>query len=257
MASGTGFIGQYPAPIAQRFESLKTCPDELLLFFHHVPYRYVLHSGKTVIQHIYDAHYRGAAAAEEYPGRWETLQGRIDECRYQVVLHQLEYQAGHAVVWRDAVCQWFLKMSGIPDQYSRAGHYPNRIEAESMKLDGFQAIDVKPWETASGGKAVQCVSSNRLGSIRFQYQGKGGWFDLAVQYYDENDGVSEFTLFVNDQRVDRWRAAGDLPSDRPNGHTSTRRVVRGVALRSGDEVRIEARAGRGETPVWIMWNSIR
>src|SRR5262249_41929644 len=52
VATGTGFVAQYPSVVAKMYESLATTPDELLLFFHHVSYTYVLHSGKTVIQHI-------------------------------------------------------------------------------------------------------------------------------------------------------------------------------------------------------------
>ena len=48
-------------------------PDELLLFFHHVPYNYRLHSGKTVIQHIYDAHYEGPAEAGDLVRQWSSL----------------------------------------------------------------------------------------------------------------------------------------------------------------------------------------
>src|SRR5215471_15533365 len=55
MATGTGYVGQYRPPVAEQYESLPATPDDLLLFFHHVPYTFVLHSGKTVIQHIYDA----------------------------------------------------------------------------------------------------------------------------------------------------------------------------------------------------------
>jgi len=65
VATGTGFIGQYRPPVAAVYESLQSCPDELLLWMHHVPYTYVLHSGKTVIQHIYDTHYRGAEECRE------------------------------------------------------------------------------------------------------------------------------------------------------------------------------------------------
>ena len=63
IATGTGYVGQYPAAIQSLYESEKTTPDDLLLFFHHVPYTYVLHSGKTVIQHIYDSHYDGEEQA--------------------------------------------------------------------------------------------------------------------------------------------------------------------------------------------------
>ena len=60
VATGTGYIGQYRPAVAKVYESLETCPDDLLLFLHHVPYTYKLHSGKTVIQYLYDSHYEGA-----------------------------------------------------------------------------------------------------------------------------------------------------------------------------------------------------
>jgi alpha-glucuronidase len=183
--------------------------------------------------------------------QWKSLKGKIDEQRYQEVLARLEYQAGHAIVWRDAVCQWFLKMSGVPDRSGRAGNYPNRVEAESMKLDGYEIMDVKPWETASRGKAIQCVSSNRMGTASFVYNGKPGWFNLAVQYFDQAKGVSQFTVFVAGQKIDQWAASdrGLRPNvpPIPNGHTSMRHVVQGVVLRPGNEVRINGVAAGGET----------
>ena len=156
VATGTGYIGQYPPELAKIYENLATCPDDLLLFMHHVPYTYVLHDGKTVIQHIYDAHYQGAATAQTYAPRWETLHGLVDEQRYEQVLQLFTYQAGHAIVWRDAVTKWFQNISGIPDSQGRVGNYPNRIEAENMTADGYTPIDVHPWETASNGKAAIC-----------------------------------------------------------------------------------------------------
>ncbi len=121
VATGTGFIGQYSSSVAGEYESLKTCPDNLILFFHHVPYTYVLHSGKTVIQTIYDSHYDGAEEAQTFPIRWKQLRGRIDDERYQAVLVRLEGQAAQAIVWRDAINDWFFKLSGIPDASGRVG----------------------------------------------------------------------------------------------------------------------------------------
>ena len=60
VAKGTGYIGQYRPAVAKLYESLEACPDDLLLFLHHVPYTYKLHSGKTVVQHLYDSHYESA-----------------------------------------------------------------------------------------------------------------------------------------------------------------------------------------------------
>jgi alpha-glucuronidase len=75
-------------------------------------------------------------------------------------------------------------------------------------------------------------------------------FDLAVQYYDQTNGVSQFKLFVAGQKVDQWLVDDMLPSRNvpsvPNGHTSTRHTTRGVALRAGDDIRIEGIADGGE-----------
>ncbi len=103
VATGTGYIGQYPPELAKVYEDVNTCPDDLLLFMHHVPYTHVLHDGKTVVQYVYDAHYEGAAAAQTYGPRWQTLHGLIDDERYNETLKLFTYQTGHAIVWRDAV----------------------------------------------------------------------------------------------------------------------------------------------------------
>ena len=122
VATGTGYVGQYSSEVAKQYESLATTPDELLLFFHHVPYTYKLHSGKTVIQHIYDSHYDGAERAAKLVTQWESLKGRVDAQTYENALQRLQYQAGQAIVWRDTICDWFAKTSGIPDDHGRVGH---------------------------------------------------------------------------------------------------------------------------------------
>jgi alpha-glucuronidase len=228
------------------YENLATTPDELLLFFHHVPYTHVLHSGKTVIQHIYDSHYEGAEQAQELVEQWRSLGNRIDRERYEAVLARLEYQAGHAIVWRDAVCNWFLRISGIPDAKGRVGHYPNRIEAESMQLQGYVAIDVVPSETASGGKAIECVPPAQSCKARLNFQGQAAWYVLDVQYFDQNNGTSRFRVLVGSQVVDEWTADQALPSAKVGGDTSTRREVRGLALRPGDEITLEGFPDGGE-----------
>jgi alpha-glucuronidase len=121
VATGTGFIGQYSPAVQKVYESLAACPDDLLLFFHHVPYTYKLHSGKTVIQHIYDSHYDGAARAEDFISQWKSLHGLMEEERYREGLAMFEYQAGEAIVWRDTICRWIYALSGIPDQKGRVG----------------------------------------------------------------------------------------------------------------------------------------
>jgi alpha-glucuronidase len=121
VATGTGYIGQYPLEVQKLYEPLANCPDNLLLFFHHVPYTYVVHSGKTVIQHVYDSHYDGADRARDFITQWKTLAGHVDDERYGDILTRLEYQAGQAIVWRDTICNWIYRLSGIPDEKGRVG----------------------------------------------------------------------------------------------------------------------------------------
>jgi len=243
-ATGTGYIGQYPPAVARAWESLETCPDDLLLFLHHVPYTYVLHDGKTVIQYLYDSHYDGAEAVADYARQWKALAGLVDERRYREVLAQLEYQAGQAVVWRDAVTEWFHRASAIADSRGRVGHYPGRFEAEAMRLDGYQVRDVVPAEDASGGKAVACAATECSASLKFD--GAAGWYTLRVQYFDQRDGVSHYRLRVAGQAIDEWPADLLLPTTTLDSTSSTRRVIHGVALRPGDEIRIEGRPDGAE-----------
>jgi alpha-glucuronidase len=247
VATGTGYIGQYRPAVARVFESLATCPDDLLLFLHHVPYTYKLHSGKTVIQTIYDSHYEGADAVEGYVRDWKSLKGHLDDQRFTEVLQQLEYQAGQAQVWRDAVTNWFLRASGIPDAKGRVGHYPGRVEGEAMTLDVYSVKEVHPWEGASGGKAIECAAAKC--SASFRYDGAAGWHTIRVQYFDQSNGISHFRLFVGSQLVDEWAADALVPQRRTNvdSSSSTRRTVEGIALRKGDQIRIEGLPDGAET----------
>ena len=241
VATGTGYTGQYPPEVERMYESLATCPDDLLLFMHHVPYTYKLHSGKTVIQYLYDAHYRGAETAADFVRRWQSLEPFIDNRRFSEALAQLEFQAGHAQEWRDSVVSWFLKTSAIADDKGRAGHYPGRVEAESMKLDGYVTTEAHPWETASGGLAVTCPAQQC--SAVWRFDGAAGWYTIRVRYFDLPMGVAHFRLLVGPQVVAEWDADDHLPARKIDGSSSTRRVLTGIALRPGDEIRVEGTPG--------------
>ncbi len=116
---GTGFTAQYDEPWRSAFDDPATCPEELLLFFHHLPYGYVLRSGKTIIQHIYDSHFEGAAVAEDLLTMWRSLAGRVDVARFAAVEERLARQVLHAREWRDVINAYFYRKSGIPDEKGR------------------------------------------------------------------------------------------------------------------------------------------
>ena len=259
VATGTGYAGQYPKELAAEYESLAKTPDDLLLFFHHVPYDYRLHSGETLVQSIYDTHYAGARAAAEYVPQWESLKGKVDAERYELVHSLFEFQAGHAIVWRDAIDSWFHRISGIEDAKGRVGYDANRIEAEAMKAVGYAPVDVTPWETASGGKAVECKEASGC-ALSTTVEKPAGMYDVAVQYFDIWRGVSSYELRVNGNAVASWKADDTLPPAQPDAHldgqTSTRFTARHVALKRGDvlelrgvpDLRPELMSGAGVRP---------
>jgi len=116
---GTGYAQQYGPAHAAAYDTIETCPEELLLFFHHVPYTHRLSSGKTLIQHIYDTHFEGEAEAGAMAQRWESLRGRVPEDTFENVRERFERQLFNAREWRDQVNSYFFRKSGIPDEQGR------------------------------------------------------------------------------------------------------------------------------------------
>jgi alpha-glucuronidase len=200
-----------------------------------------------VIQYLYDSHYEGAEAAAQYVRDWKSIEGLIDDQRYAEELSSLEFQAGSAQVWRDAIAGWFRKTSGIPDAGGRVGNYPGRVEAESMKLVGYVPRKVTWFETASGETAVECSAPPCKAGFRFD--GAPGIYTLNVRYFDYPQSASRFRLSVAGQAVDEWLADDQLAARlaEPDGASSTRRLIRGLNVRPGDEIVVEGFPEKPET----------
>ncbi len=117
--NGTGYVRQYYEPNASMYNNIETCPEELLLFFHHVPYIHQLKNGKTLIQYIYDSHFEGVEEVEEMICVWKKLSGKIEERTYENVSRRFEKQLENAKEWRDQVNSYFYRKSGIADEEGR------------------------------------------------------------------------------------------------------------------------------------------
>ncbi|MER7880018.1 alpha-glucuronidase family glycosyl hydrolase [Streptomyces solisilvae] len=115
-ATGDGFTELYAPATRDAYESLENCPEELLLFLHHVPYTHRLASGKTVIQHIYDTHFSGAARVADMRTEWEGLRRRVDLRRFTDVHRQFGEQLTGAAQWRDTLVAYWFDLSRIRDE---------------------------------------------------------------------------------------------------------------------------------------------
>jgi alpha-glucuronidase len=117
--TGTGFTSQYHPWLDKLYSDKNTCPEELLLFFHRLPYTYRLKSGKTLIQHIYDTHFEGVEDVQGFINTWESLKDLLPYCVYESVLNRLHRQLENAKEWRDVVNTYFLRKTGIGDEKGR------------------------------------------------------------------------------------------------------------------------------------------
>ena len=118
--SGTGFTSQYCPENTSLYENIETCPEELLLFFHFVPYNHVMKNGKTLLQNYYNLHFNGCDEAGRYLANWEALKPHIaDENLYTTSLERFRKQFKNAKQWRDVVNTYFYRRTGTPDEQGR------------------------------------------------------------------------------------------------------------------------------------------
>ena len=115
--TGTGYLSQYPPEVQALYGDPASCPDLLLLFFHRLPYTFVMKDGRTLIQRIYDDHFEGARAAASLEKALSALP--FPEPDRSVILLRAEKQRLNAENWRDVINTFFHRLSDIPDGQGR------------------------------------------------------------------------------------------------------------------------------------------
>ncbi|MCL1951078.1 MAG: hypothetical protein FWF59_15265 [Turicibacter sp.] len=118
-STGTGYSAQYFEKNHEMFEDPTKTPENMLLFFHHLPYSFKLRSGKKLIQHIYDTHFEGVEEVKAFQQKWDELEGKIDKASFHNVKERLNRQLNNATQWRDQVNTYFYRKSGIEDEQRR------------------------------------------------------------------------------------------------------------------------------------------
>ena len=112
--SGSGNVDQYNEPLASTFNDLQTCPEELLLWFHHLPWDYRMKSGRTLWDEICRHYDRGVRAVEGFRRTWSGLKPYVAPALFDEVAGKLETQLNDAKWWRDACVGYFQTFSGRP-----------------------------------------------------------------------------------------------------------------------------------------------
>ncbi|NMB83557.1 MAG: alpha-glucuronidase [Ignavibacteria bacterium] len=122
--TGSNATGQYAAEVNQFYSSLQTCPDEYLLWFHHLPWNYKMKSGRTLWDELCYRYNWGVNGVRNMIKIWDSLKNKIDLLRFNHVKMLLAIQLKEAVWWRDACLLYFQTFSKmpIPKEYEQPEH---------------------------------------------------------------------------------------------------------------------------------------
>ena len=118
-SKGTDAVGQYPEPYRSLYDNIETCPEEYLLWFHHVPWTYKMKSGSTLWQELCMKYNMGVAMVEVYRNFWHTsakqyMKGHEQEWQHTDSL--LNVQLENAKEWRNTCLKYFQTFSKMEIQ---------------------------------------------------------------------------------------------------------------------------------------------
>jgi alpha-glucuronidase len=140
--TGSNAVSQYYPEVQRKFEDLATCPEEYLLWFHHLPWTYTMKSGRNLWDELCYRYYNGAESVEWLSSRWNAVKGKIDDERFNHVKTFLEIQEKEAAWWRDACVLYFQSLSKreIPGGLSK----PEKTLEHFKSLSFPNAPGIKP-----------------------------------------------------------------------------------------------------------------
>lgn len=137
--TGSDNVDQYNQPLADEFNSLETCPENLLLWFHHVPWDYTMHNGNILWDELCRHYDTGISQVEGYIKTWESLKPYVSQAIFEEVSRKLDIQKNDAQWWRDACVGYFQTFSKMPlPQDVRALNVPiDSLRTKSMLSDRY------------------------------------------------------------------------------------------------------------------------
>lgn len=133
--AGTNAVAQYAPQLAGVYGDVATCPENLLLWFHHVPWDHPMKSGRTLWVEMALRYQRGVDGVRGMQKSWDALAGRVDPERFRFVKAYLARQEHDARIWRDACLQYFQQFSKQP--------LPEGVEKPEEPLSSYESVKSK------------------------------------------------------------------------------------------------------------------
>ncbi len=132
--NGSRAVTQYNPPLDKIYGNISTCPEKLLLWFHHVSWNYRMNSGNTLWTELCFRYDHGVQKVREFQKVWDRMEKYIDRPRFLAVQAKLRIQARDAVWWKDACLQYFQCFSRQPIPYELERPIHNLEELKKIKL---------------------------------------------------------------------------------------------------------------------------
>jgi len=130
--TGSNAVSQYFPPVEEKFANLDKIPNKFLLWFHHLPWDYEMDSGKTLWEAIALKYQEGVEGVRTMQEQWQSLEGEIDEERFEHVQMLLTIQEKEAVWWRNACLSYFQSFSQRP--------LPKGVEKPAHDLEYYENL---------------------------------------------------------------------------------------------------------------------
>ncbi len=134
-ATGSNALEQYAPEWQKLWGNPVTCPENLLLWFHHVAWDHPMKSGRPLWDELCLRYQQGVDEVRAMQHAWDSLAGHIDAERYEAVRMRLQRQEQDAVIWRDACLLYFQTFSHRP--------LPAGVERPAHDLDFYKAINLR------------------------------------------------------------------------------------------------------------------
>ncbi len=133
--TGSDAVSHYFPPLNNIYNDISTCPENLLLWFHHVPWNYKMNDGKTMWDTLCYKYNSGVQQVREYQKVWDRMEQYVDSRRLEEVQSKLKIQARDAVWWRDACLLYFQTFSKKPIPYDLERPIYELDDLMKIKLD--------------------------------------------------------------------------------------------------------------------------
>jgi len=114
---GSDAVDQYHEPLTSEFNDLSTCPENLLLWFHHLPWDYKMKDGNTLWDALCYHYEKGVNQVRDFQKIWDKAGPFVDSTRFMEVQRKLREEAMNAILWKDACTLYFQQFSQLPIPY--------------------------------------------------------------------------------------------------------------------------------------------